>query len=232
MQRREGIVRDLRPRVRSRGEKGRLAGIGQADETRVGDQLQPQPEGALDTLLSGVGVAWRLIGGRLEPQVAPAAVAAARQQDALAGEREVRDDGFPILVEDLGADRNPQHHVFGALAGALLPRPALAVLREEMLLVAIVDQRVQPLDRLDPDVATLAAVTPVRPAEFDELLASEADAAVAARPRTDVDARDIEELHGNASDARRIIRPAPDDSGMWAPSRRGRWNASRRPRRR
>ena len=72
------------------------------------------------------------------------------------------------------------------MSSALLPvrwRPdaGLAVLGEEVLLVAVVDQRVQPVDRLGPDVAALAAVAAVRAAELDELLAPEADAAVRRR---------------------------------------------------
>jgi hypothetical protein len=44
-------------------------------------------------------------------------------------------------------------------------------LRLEMLLVAIVDQRVQPVDDLQPDVTATAAIAAVRPAELDELFA-------------------------------------------------------------
>ena len=132
----------------------------------------------------GIGVARRLVGRGLEAQVAPAAVAAARQQHALAGPRQVGDQRLAVLLEDLGADRHPQHHVVGALAGALLAHAGLAVPGEEMLLVAVVDQRVQPLDRLGPDVAALAAVAAVGAAELDELLAAEADAAVAAARRS------------------------------------------------
>jgi hypothetical protein len=44
MQRRERIVGDLRLGGGDGGEEGRLAGIGQADQTGVGDQLQPQPD--------------------------------------------------------------------------------------------------------------------------------------------------------------------------------------------
>ena len=53
----EGIVGDLRPGVAVGGEEGRLAGVRQADQADVGDQLQPQPERALVALLAGVGVA-------------------------------------------------------------------------------------------------------------------------------------------------------------------------------
>ncbi|MBK8456411.1 MAG: hypothetical protein IPL47_04255 [Phyllobacteriaceae bacterium] len=62
-----------------------------------------------------------------------------------------------------------QQHIGTLAAGAVSPHAVDAGLRLEMLLVAVVDQRVQPVDRLGPDVAALAAVAAVRPAEFDEL---------------------------------------------------------------
>ena len=45
MQRRERIVGDLRLGGGDGGEQGRFAGVGQADEADVGDQLQPQHDG-------------------------------------------------------------------------------------------------------------------------------------------------------------------------------------------
>ena len=66
-----------------------------------------------------------------------------------------------------------------------------------MLLVAIVDQRVQPVDRLDPDVAAAAAVAAVRPAELDELLAAERHRAGAAVAGAYVDFRLVEKFHLN-----------------------------------
>jgi hypothetical protein len=44
MERREGIVGDLRPSAGHRGQEGRLARIRQADKTGIGNQLQPQPD--------------------------------------------------------------------------------------------------------------------------------------------------------------------------------------------
>jgi hypothetical protein len=145
--------------------------------------------------LAGVGAPRRLVGRGLEVDVAPAAVAAAGEQDALAGFGEVGDHRLAILVEDLGADRHLEHHVGRARTGALLAHAAAAVLREEMLLVAVVDQGVEPACGLGPDVAALAAVAAVGAAELDELLAPEADAAVAAGARADVHLGEVEELH-------------------------------------
>jgi hypothetical protein len=76
MQRGEGIVGDLRFCRADLGEERRFAGIGQADEARVSDQFQPQPDPALFALLSGIGVARRAVGRCLEMRVAEPAIAA------------------------------------------------------------------------------------------------------------------------------------------------------------
>jgi hypothetical protein len=55
MQRGERVIGDLRPRVRDGGEEGRFPGIRQAQQPRIGDQLQPQPERALDPRQPGIG---------------------------------------------------------------------------------------------------------------------------------------------------------------------------------
>ncbi len=65
MQRGEGIVGDLRLGRADRGEEGGLAGVGQADQPGVGDQLQAQADGALLAGLAGIGLARRLVGRRL-----------------------------------------------------------------------------------------------------------------------------------------------------------------------
>src|SRR4029077_11261025 len=68
-----------------------------------------------------------------------------------------------------------------------------------MLLVAIVDQRVEAVDGGDDHVAAAAAIAAVRPAELDELLAPERHAAVAAVARADIDLGLIKKFH-DASD--------------------------------
>ena len=103
MQRGEGIIGDLGLRRRGRRKEGGLAGIGQADEAGVGDQLQPQPDPPLLALEAGIGAAGRLVGGGLELGVAEAAIAAFEQPDALAHLGQVGEDGLLVLVEDLGA---------------------------------------------------------------------------------------------------------------------------------
>src|SRR6185437_6703887 len=79
LQRREGVVRDLRPRPRGRGEKRRLAGVGQADETGVGDQLEAQPDPALLAGPAKIEASRCPVRRGLEMGVAVAAVAAAQE---------------------------------------------------------------------------------------------------------------------------------------------------------
>ena len=196
VERGERIVGDLRLRRADRGEEGGLAGIRQADQAGVGDELQPQPDPALLAGLAGIGVARRAVGRRLEMRVAEAAVAALGQHDALADLGEVGDQRLLVFVENLRADRHLEHHVVAAGAVQVLALAGDAGLRLEVLRVAVVDQRVEAVDRLDHDVAAAAAVAAARAAVLDELLAPERDAAVAAVAGADIDLGFVEEFHG------------------------------------
>jgi hypothetical protein len=192
----ERVVGDLRPGVRDGGEEGGLAGVRQAHKSRIGDQFQAQPDRALDALLPRIGAGRGAVGRGFEAQVAPAAVAALGQQHALPDAGEVGKDGLFVLVQDLGAERDLEGDVVAGLAGLLAAHAGLAGLGEEMLLVAVVDERVQALDRFGPDRAAMTTVTAVGAAEFDELLTPERDAAGPAAAGADVDAGKIEKLHG------------------------------------
>ena len=72
-----------------------------------------------------------------------------------------------------------------------------------MLLVAIVDQRVEAVGAFDHDVAAAAAVAAVGAAELDEFLAPERDAARPAVAGAHIDPGLIEEFHGAVSSGRR-----------------------------
>ena len=76
-------------------------------------------------------------------QVAEAAVAALGDDDALALLGEVGEQGARVLVEHLRADRDLEHGVRAAPAGAVAAHAVHAGLGLEMLLVAEVDQRVE-----------------------------------------------------------------------------------------
>src|SRR5690606_27391754 len=115
------------------------------------------------------------------------AIAAAREHDALAFMREVGEQRFVVFVENLGADRHLHHDVVALGAMAILAHAMLALPGLEMLLIAIVDQRVQPLHRFDDDVAAAAAIAAIGSAKFDEFLAAERHAAVTTVAGADID---------------------------------------------
>ena len=140
-------------------------------------------------------MAGRAIGRGFEVRIAEAAIAPAGEEGAPAGFGQIGDQRRAIFFVDLRADRYLEHGVGAARAVAVLAHAAAAVPRLEVLLVAIVDERVEALDRLRDHVTALAAITAVRPAEFDELLAAERDTAVAAVAGADIDLRLIEEFH-------------------------------------
>src|SRR6185437_11133030 len=196
MKRREGIIGDLGPRVRRRREERRLAGVGQADQADIGDQLQPQPDPAFLAGPALVGAARRAVGRALVVQVAVAAVAALGEHDALADLGQVGEQSLVVFLEYLRATRQPEHDVLAASARALAARALMAGLGLEVLGVAVVDQRVETVDAFDDDVAAAPAVAAVRTAELDELLAAKSDTAVPAVAGADEDFGLVEEFHG------------------------------------
>ena len=155
-----------------------------------------QPDIHLLALLPGIGVARRLIGRGFEVGIAEAAIPAAEQHDAVAWRGQIGDQRLAVGIENLRAGRQLQHDVGASGAGAVLAFAVAALLGLEMLLVAVVEQRVQIGDAFDDNVAAFAAVAAVRTAELDELLPPEADAAIAAIARAHIDLGLIEELHG------------------------------------
>src|SRR5579885_175262 len=181
--------------MRDGGEKRGFSRVRKAHEPRIGDELEPKPDGFFFSRLAGIGTARRAVGGRLKVRVAEAAVPALQEHHAVADLQKFREFHIPILVENFGAGRHLDHDIRAARAGAVRAHAVAAGLRLEVLLVAIVDQRVQPVDAFYNHIAAAAAVAAVRPAIFDELLAPERDAAVAARAGRDVDFRFIEKFH-------------------------------------
>ena len=128
-------------------------------------------------------------------QVAPATVAAARQLHALAQLGHVGQHGFFILIQNFSAHRHTQNDVIAIFARALFAHTGLTVLGEKVLLVAKINQRVQPVHSYRPNRAATAAITAIRPAKFDEFLFAERDTAAATGTGADVYFGEIEKLH-------------------------------------
>ena len=124
-----------------------------------------------------------------------------RKVDALADRGQVGEQRALLVVgEDLGSDRDLDDEVVAARAGAVGAGAALAARGAEMLGVAEVDQRIEARHRLEHDVAALAAVAAVGPAELDELLAPEARPRRGRRrPDFTIDLGLVEEMHSAPS---------------------------------
>ncbi len=115
----------------------------------------------------------RAVGRRLEMRVAEPAVAALGNDDALTDFGEVREQRLVVFVEDLRAGRAPAGSTSSPPAPERFwPHAMTAGLGLEVLLIAIVDQRVQAVDAFGNHVAATAAIAAVGSAEFDELLAA------------------------------------------------------------
>src|ERR1700738_3720829 len=119
-------------------------------------------------------------------RVAEAAIAAFGQHEFFAERREVVDQGLAVLIEDLRSDRHLEHDRLAIGAMAVLAHAIRALLRLEVLLIAIGDQRVRASDHFDDDIAATAAIAAGGAAELDILLAAERHAAVAAGAGADI----------------------------------------------
>ena len=187
----ERVAGDLRVGAGQPGEQRGLAGVRQADEADVGEQLQPQLDLAGLALEPALGEARRLPGRGREALVAVAAGAAARHDQPLpVGEQLGLRAVQPV---DDGARRDRDHPVLPALAVLAL---ALAVLAAAGAEVPAAPERgeVAALGVADEhDVAAAAAVAAVGPAARHVRLAAKADHAVAAAAALDVDLRSVEE---------------------------------------
>ena len=194
----EGVVRNLGLGPADGGQQGRFAGIGQADQPGIGDQLEAQPDPAFLAGKARAVLAGCPVGRGLEMGIAEAAIPAAAQHDALARLGQVEEQGLAVIVEDLGPHRHLEGQGLAAGAAAVLAHAVIAAAGAEMLLVAVVDQGVQIGHGLDDDVAAAPAMAAVRPAELDEFLAAEGDGPGPAVAALHIDLALIEKFHASA----------------------------------
>ena len=195
MQGGERVIRNLRARIRHRRDEGGFAGIRHAQQADVGQHLQLEAQGTAFAFLALGLLARGAVGRGLEVDIAPAALAALGQQLLLAVLGQVGDDLAVDFIDDQGADRQAQEHVFRALAIAIGTTPGFAVLGLVDLGIAEIDQGVDVAVRDRPDRTALAAVAAVGAAEGAELFAAERGAAIPATAGDDFDSGFVDELH-------------------------------------
>ncbi len=133
--------------------------------------------------------------------VAFAAAAADGEAGAIAGLGEVAQEEVGAGVVDDGADGDADVDVGSAGAGLILALSRAAVFRDELAVVAEVEEGVDGGVGDEGHIAALAAVAAVGAAARDELLPAEAHAAVAAFAGPDGKDGLVDE-HGDASGRR------------------------------
>src|SRR5436305_832148 len=172
----EGIIANLGPGGAGGRQERRLTGIGKADEAGIRDQLQLQPQPARLPRLTQLGEAWRLPGRGLEAGITPTAPSPASDHQPLIRTNQVR-DRLALLILDERARWDLQDEVGGvfpvAPATAATPTPA----RGEVMLEAVILERLELPGNLEDYMAAAAAVAAVGAAARHVLLAPEAQCA-------------------------------------------------------
>ena len=208
LERRERVVGDLRLRVRDPPQERRLAGVGEAGEGGIHHELEPKLEIELLAGKARLRKARRLPRRRREARVSAATLPADRDHDASVLGPQVGDE-LSVVGEELGADRNSELDVVAV--GAVLLRSPAAPAALGLDVPDPAERREVPEPRVDgyDDVSPAPAVTAVRPTLRDELLAAEAEAAVASTARLDVDLRAVVE-HDPAEPSPALLRGCGD----------------------
>ena len=194
-ERREGIVRDPGACGGDGTDERRLPDVGEAEQPRVGEHPELEPQLALLRRRGGLGAPRRPVGGCREVTVAASSPAAPGDDRALArgpqiGELLAR---AGVVHERPGGD--PQHEIASPRPVLILAAPVLPALRAQQLGIGQVEERAQPLIDEEDDVAPVAPVATARSAAGHVLLAPEARAAPAALPALNADAHLVDELH-------------------------------------
>ena len=157
----EGVVGNFRLRSRHRREERRLAGVGEADETHVAEELQLEHHGLLDGRLAGLCVARGAVGRRGEVPVAESTFSSAKQFYFLAVFGNVGKKLARLGVEHGGAHRHLYYAVFTVFAERASGASRLSVGSEYVALVAEVKQGPYIAVSAQDDVASPAAVASV-----------------------------------------------------------------------
>ena len=118
-ERRERIVGDLRLGRADDGDQRRLAGVREADQADVGDQLQLDEQLALVAGVAVLREARRLTRGGGEVLIAPSAAASFGDKDTFPFVREVGDDLAGGFIADDRTDRQLDGYVLAVVAGAV-----------------------------------------------------------------------------------------------------------------
>ena len=169
------------------GQECRLPGVGLADESDVGDELELQLERPRLAFLSGLPFAGRLMSSGGEEAVALAAPAALCDDHLLPINEDLGEDLAGRCVADYSAGRHRENHVLARLSALVRAHAVLAALRDPAIAVGIVEQRREIPVAANDDVAAASTVAAVRTAHRHAMLSAERRASRASGARFNSD---------------------------------------------
>src|SRR5437868_6443811 len=190
---REGIVGDLRTRGRDHGKERRLPGVGLADQTDIGDQLELHLDAAGDAFFAGLPFSRRLVGGSGKERVALPAATAGGDHSLLPVFQNFGEDltGFGVTHH---SPRRNRHDDVGAGPTTFVGAHAvLATLGYPLVAVSVVEQGRQIGIAANDDTTAAPAVAAVRSAHWSAPFAAERSGAGPAGAALNGDYRFVDE---------------------------------------
>src|ERR1044071_6762033 len=194
-ERRERIIGDLRPRGRDDGDERRFTRVRQTDDADVGEQPELDLEREFFAGEPGLNFSRAAVRRRDEARVASAALAAVRDDHALAGSAQIGQNFAAARIADDRADRHRSDFVLAAPAVLVLAAAVLAAAGAIKPLIAEIEQRREIGIGHRDDVAAGAPVAAVGPAARDVFFAAKAHAAASAVAGFDLDFDFVDEFH-------------------------------------
>ena len=176
----EGVVGDFGPGGRDARNEGGFAGVGVADESDVGEQLEDEAVVALFAGAAELVLAGGLVDGGGEVLVAASAASAFGDHYAFIGGFKIMNQLARVLVVEGGADGNLEGDGAAVESGAVGAEAVFAALGFVLGVVAEMDESVVALRTGHDDVAAAAAVAAGGTAAGHEFFAAEGHAAIAA----------------------------------------------------
>ena len=186
----EVIVADLGLCLRDDRDQRALADVREADQSDVRQKLQLEHDVEFLTGQTGLRETRHLTDGRREMRIAPAALAASRDDMRLAV-GDVREDAVAAFLPDESSQRHADDQILRVLAAAASSPAVFSARRGVFSFVAEIGKRAEVGVGKKNDVAASAAVAAVGTACRDILLAVKRHRSVAAVARFDFDVRFI-----------------------------------------
>jgi hypothetical protein len=135
----EGIVGNLGMGLRDGGKKGRLSGIGLADQAHVCDEFQLEFDSAFLPLFSRLPPTGSLVGGCGESGISPTTSPPPGHDEALPPLHQFAKEFRRVRIPDHGTGRNPDFDVLPSSPRAIASFSVLASLGFEMLLASEIE---------------------------------------------------------------------------------------------